>query len=77
MEEEVKKEEEEEEKEKSIGEIAEKYLKTPLKDRDTKFGIITKKKKKKEKKKKNIIILGKHMLLLKIMTLSGLMMVQY
>ena len=54
MEEEVKTEEEEEEKEqeeeKSIGEIAEEYLKTPLKDRDTKFGIITKKKKIKNKK---------------------------
>ena len=32
-------EEKEEEEEKSVGEIAEKYLKTPLKDRDTTFGI--------------------------------------
>ena len=43
---EEKEQKEDEEEEKSIGEIAEKYLKTPLKDRDTTFGIITKKKKK-------------------------------
>ena len=60
--------EKEEEEEKAIGEIAKKYLKTPPQDRDTTFGII---------KKEKIIILGKHMLLLKIMTLLWLMMVQH
>ena len=60
-------EEKEEEEGGEEGEIARKYLNTSILDRDTTFGII---------KKRKIIILGKHTLLLKIMTLLWLLMVQ-